>query len=227
MAKLLLVSKNTDDWRELQQRFSRSGSTVVISDDESGVLDEAEKNKIDILLVDIENLQSLSFDSDLWEDVRYLKESRRLPVLILVPRDLVDRVDSRQEINDFILKPLDLNELEVRIKRMLKRPSAVDSDKVIQCGDLVIDPVQCEVWVAGNPVELTFKEFELLKFLASNKGRVYKREALLNEVWGFDYYGGDRTVDVHIRRLRSKIEDAEHSFIDTVRNIGYKFKNGG
>ena len=73
-------------------------------------------------------------------------------------------------------------------------------------------------------IELTFKEYELLKFLASHQGRVYTREALLNKVWGYDYYGGDRTVDVHIRRLRSKIEDAKHTFIETVRNIGYRFK---
>jgi DNA-binding response OmpR family regulator len=73
-------------------------------------------------------------------------------------------------------------------------------------------------------VTLTFKEFELLRFLASNMGRVFTREALLNEVWGYEYYGGDRTVDVHIRRLRSKLEDPAHTFIETVRNIGYKFK---
>jgi two-component system alkaline phosphatase synthesis response regulator PhoP len=73
-------------------------------------------------------------------------------------------------------------------------------------------------------VELTFKEYELIKLLASHPGRVYTREAILNKVWSMDYYGGDRTVDVHVRRLRSKIEDATHTFIDTVRNIGYRFK---
>ena len=71
---------------------------------------------------------------------------------------------------------------------------------------------------------LTFKEYELLKFLARTSGRVFTREALLNRVWGYDYYGGDRTVDVHIRRLRSKIEDSSHTFIETVRNIGYRFR---
>ena len=76
----------------------------------------------------------------------------------------------------------------------------------------------------GRIVELTFKEYELLKLLASNSGRVYSREALLDQIWGYDYYGGDRTVDVHVRRLRSKIEDSTHTFIETVRNIGYRFK---
>jgi two-component system alkaline phosphatase synthesis response regulator PhoP len=73
-------------------------------------------------------------------------------------------------------------------------------------------------------VSLTFKEYELLKFLSSNKGRVFSRNDLLNEVWGYEYYGGDRTVDVHVTRLRNKIEGTGHSFIETVRNIGYKFK---
>ena len=89
----------------------------------------------------------------------------------------------------------------------------------------MIDLARCEVSVNDEPVLLTFKEYELLKFLASNKDRVFTRESLLNKVWGYDYYGGDRTVDVHIRRLRSKIEDSTHTFIETVRNVGYKFRD--
>ena len=99
----------------------------------------------------------------------------------------------------------------------------MESEDIIRCGDLVIDSVKCEVSLSGKPIILTFKEYQLLKFLASNKGKVFTREALLNKVWGWDYYGGDRTVDVHIRRLRSKIEDINHSFIETIRNIGYRF----
>jgi DNA-binding response OmpR family regulator len=88
----------------------------------------------------------------------------------------------------------------------------------------LIDLARCEVTLEGRIVELTFKEYELLKLLAANSGRVYSREVLLDQVWGYDYYGGDRTVDVHVRRLRSKIEDSTHTFIETVRNIGYRFK---
>jgi two-component system alkaline phosphatase synthesis response regulator PhoP len=87
----------------------------------------------------------------------------------------------------------------------------------------VIDSGKCEVLLGGKAIVLTFKEYQLLKFLAANKGKAFTREALLNKVWGWDYYGGDRTVDVHIRRLRSKIEDMNHSFIETIRNIGYRF----
>jgi DNA-binding response OmpR family regulator len=87
---------------------------------------------------------------------------------------------------------------------------------------LVIDPDTCEVTVEGRKADLTYKEYELLKLLASNKGHVFTREALLDKIWGYDYYGGDRTVDVHVRRLRSKIEQS-NTYIETVRNIGYKF----
>ncbi len=94
----------------------------------------------------------------------------------------------------------------------------------IRQGSLVIDTARCEVTVSGRPVMLTFKEYELLKFLAANTGRVFTRETLLDRVWGHDYFGGDRTVDVHVRRLRSKLEHAGHTFIDTVRNVGYAFR---
>ena len=97
------------------------------------------------------------------------------------------------------------------------------SKEIIRCGDLVIDLAKCEVSIGDKIVILTFKEYQLLQFLSSNQGKVFTREALLNKVWGYEYYGGDRTVDVHIRRLRSKIEDSSHTFIETVRNIGYKF----
>lgn len=94
----------------------------------------------------------------------------------------------------------------------------------IRCGGLLIDSTRCEVSLCGKPVILTFKEYQLLKFLANSKGKVFTRDVLLHKVWGWDNYGGDRTVDVHIRRLRGKIEDSTHAFIETVRNIGYKLR---
>ena len=108
---------------------------------------------------------------------------------------------------------------------MLKTGSKKDSN-LIKCGDLVIDLAKYEATLSNKAVMLTFKEYELLKFLAGNPGRVFTREALLNRVWGYDYYGGDRTVDVHVRRLRSKIGGLGQDFIETVRNIGYRFVEG-
>ncbi|MBI2857252.1 MAG: winged helix-turn-helix transcriptional regulator, partial [Chloroflexi bacterium] len=99
-------------------------------------------------------------------------------------------------------------------------------ETLITRGDLTIDSADYEVRLGGRRVDLTYREYQLLKYLASSPGRVLTRESLLANVWGADYYGGDRTLDVHIRRLRSKLEDASHVFIETVRNVGYKFKNG-
>ena len=94
---------------------------------------------------------------------------------------------------------------------------------MIQRGKLSIDVSKYEVRIGEKKIDLTFTEFELLKFLCGNPGTVFTREVLLNKVWGYEYYGGTRTVDVHIRRLRSKIEGKSSTFIETVRNIGYKF----
>jgi two-component system alkaline phosphatase synthesis response regulator PhoP len=119
--------------------------------------------------------------------------------------------------------PWRLGELWLRIARLLDRRGPAPAVPLISAGDLVIDPERYDVYVANKAVLLTFKEYELLKLLASNPGRVYSREALLEQVWGYQYFGGTRTVDVHVRRLRSKIEDATHTFIDTVWNVGYRF----
>jgi two-component system, OmpR family, alkaline phosphatase synthesis response regulator PhoP len=97
-------------------------------------------------------------------------------------------------------------------------------NKLIIQGDLVIDLLKYEVRQAGRLIILTLKEYELLCLLASNPGRVFSRETLLNKIWGYNYYGGARTVDVHITRLRNKLKDGDNYFIDTVRGVGYKFK---
>jgi two-component system alkaline phosphatase synthesis response regulator PhoP len=125
--------------------------------------------------------------------------------------------------DDFLIWPCDKRELILRINRLLKKAPGVKSCDQIICNDLVIDLTTCEVMVTGTKAELTYKEYELLKLMAGNKGRVFTRQTLLDRIWGFDYFGGDRTVDVHVRRLRSKIENSDRTYIETVRNIGYKF----
>jgi DNA-binding response OmpR family regulator len=156
---------------------------------------------------------------------RTLKVERKLPLIALLSKTIM--AASADELNklpcdDFQIEPYERAELLLRVHRLIgdERPA----EEQLVAGDLVVNTAQAEVFLNGRPVELTFREYELLKFLASHPGRMYTRDALLNHVWGYDYFGGDRTVDVHIRRLRSKIEDAEHSFIDTVRNMGYRFR---
>jgi DNA-binding response OmpR family regulator len=128
--------------------------------------------------------------------------------------------------DDFALWPATAAEILLRVRAILRRRANVDSEHILRCGDLLLDLANYKVTLDGRPVELTFKEYELLRFLASNRDKVFTREALLNRVWGYDYFGGARTVDVHIRRLRSKIEDRGHAFIETIRNVGYRFHEG-
>jgi len=167
---------------------------------------------------------SLPYDSA-EELCRVLKLERRLPLIALVSREiLASHGDSLKILpcDDFLIEPYEHREMLLRIRK-LKGEEQSSSDEQLVCGDLLINITQAEVFLNGRLLELTYREYELLRFLASNPGRLYSRDALLNHVWGYDYFGGDRTVDVHIRRLRSKIEDPEHSFIDTVRNMGYRF----
>ena len=112
----------------------------------------------------------------------------------------------------------------MRVKQAV-RVSGPSGAQVLSIGELTIDLERYDVSVAGRRVALTYKEFQLLVLLASNPGRVYTREALLSQVWGYDYLGGTRTVDVHVRRLRSKVESPGRAFVETIWNVGYRFKS--
>jgi len=144
--------------------------------------------------------------------------------IVLMSPAQVKSLDSTLPVDDFLLWPSTTAELVARLRRARWRRSGVDSDNAVRCGDLVMDISSYRVFLSGHPIDLTYKEYELLRFLATHPDRVFTREALLNHVWGYEFYGGARTVDVHVRRLRSKLEDADHSFIETVRNVGYRFK---
>jgi DNA-binding response OmpR family regulator len=158
--------------------------------------------------------------------INRLKKKSALPVLAITNKEDMKSLMTLNRIDDFVIAPYQTDELILRIKRLLQKVKNIESGDLFKCDGLTIDLVKYEVTLENRVIELTFKEYELLLYLASNRGRVFTREALLNKVWGFDYFGGDRTVDVHIRRLRSKIEDSDHTFIETVRNIGYRFKKG-
>ena len=145
------------------------------------------------------------------------------PVIAAISWSLLRNPETKISADDVIVVPWRRGELLLRIARLLSRKAHHQAPDVIRGGDLIIDPERYDVFVGERPVLLTFKEYELLKLLASNPGRVYSREALLEQVWGYHYFGGTRTVDVHVRRLRSKIEDSSHTFIDTVWNVGYRF----
>ena len=146
-----------------------------------------------------------------------------LPAVALVSEERIHEMASVEGIDDFVVAPASRVEVAVRVERVLAARRRPEGPDVIRAGDLVVNPAAYEVTLKGRRVPLRFKEYELLRLLAANPGRVYTREALLSQVWGYDYLGGTRTVDVHVRRLRSKIEDAERSYIETVWNVGYRF----
>jgi DNA-binding response OmpR family regulator len=161
------------------------------------------------------------------DETRRLLESparpARLPLLLLMRVEQVGMADPTWPADDFIVLPAAAEELALRLRRAVWRKTGIDAASALRSGDLLVDLANYKVFVAEQPVNLTFKEFELLRFLMTNRGKVFTREALLNRVWGYEYYGGARTVDVHIRRLRSKIETGATIYIETVRNVGYRF----
>jgi DNA-binding response OmpR family regulator len=173
----------------------------------------------DLIMLEIRSKGS----SSTAELLQKIRKGRQLPVIALMDRRVIDSPNiSLEAIDDFVVLPSDVGEIALRIKQLLGKAD-IESDEVIRCGDLVIDLAKYEVYIGARRIELTFKEYELLRFLASHPRRVYTRDTLLNRVWGYDYFGGDRTVDVHIRRLRSKLEGLGDNYIETVRNIGYRF----
>lgn len=147
------------------------------------------------------------------------------PVLLVVRDSSLATLSADWGIRDFVLDSADPNELDARIRLCLSRGAPV-TDNSVQTVGLIIDVESFSAKINGRTLDLTFKEFELLRYLVDNPGRVFSREQLLSEVWGFDYFGGTRTVDVHIRRLRSKLGELE-SLIGTVRNVGYRLNRPG
>jgi DNA-binding response OmpR family regulator len=225
LKRILIVASNAVGARELDSGLTQMGFACLTVNNADIAMDTVRKETLDMVLVDADGLSTSSWSSLKTKQLPKIKSAVHLPVIVLMPTGILDGVDSDFQLDDFIVRPFNLSELVVRIRRILNRTNNDGNQDSVRGGDLMIDVAKCEVSVNGRLVVLTFKEYELLKFLMRHKGKVFTREALLNEVWGYDYYGGDRTVDVHIRRLRSKIEDANHTFIDTVRNIGYKFSD--
>jgi DNA-binding response OmpR family regulator len=145
-------------------------------------------------------------------------------VLLLVERHQVSELALREGmVDDFAVSPFDRTELAVRLQHLLARHGQVSDHSRINIGPLMLDTDTYQAQLDGNPMDLTYMEYELLKFLASHPGKVFSRETLLSRVWGYEYYGGARTVDVHIRRLRAKLGESHESLIQTVRSVGYKF----
>lgn len=146
------------------------------------------------------------------------------PLLLLVSGAQLDDLALRDDLfDDFCLTPFHPRELEARLRHLLHATGAEKGPEVVEYGPLVLNLETYEAALSGTPIDLTYMEYELLSFLASNPGKVFTRETLLSRVWGYDYYGGARTVDVHVRRLRAKLGEEHAGLIQTVRSVGYRF----
>jgi DNA-binding response OmpR family regulator len=220
MFRVLIVADGSERVRELSLGLAEKGFLCSIASPEDGRLKDVGTLSADLVVIAVDGAAP---GSEMRNLPQRLKDQTRLPVVTLLSNESLDVLDSAVDVDDFVMEPWNANEVIARVRRILQRKPNEDNKDLICCGDVAIDVAKCEVAFRGRLVELTFKEYELLRFLVNSRGRVFSREALLNSVWGYDYYGGDRTVDVHIRRLRSKLDESD--CIETVRNIGYRFRD--
>ncbi|MDQ4005460.1 MAG: response regulator transcription factor [Actinomycetota bacterium] len=144
-----------------------------------------------------------------------------LPVLAVLNRSVLDRFSWAELADEVVFPEVSESELRLRVA-MLQRRRGETGEGVLRLGGVAINVETYQITLAGRPLDLTYKEFELLRFLAENPGRVFSRAKLLQEVWGYDFYGGTRTVDVHVRRLRAKLGPEQEQLIETVRGVGYR-----
>jgi len=161
-----------------------------------------------------------------WAVCRALRkrDGAPVPLLMLVTGAQLDELTLRDDLfDDFCLLPFHPRELEARLRHLVAHETVVIRPEVVDYGGLVLNLETYQASIESRPLDLTFMEYELLKFLTQNPGRVFTREILLSRVWGYDYYGGARTVDVHIRRLRAKLGEEHANLIQTVRSVGYRF----
>ena len=147
-----------------------------------------------------------------------------VPVLVLIGGSHLDELELRDDLfDDFCVDPFHPRELEARLRHVFWSSGESTAPELVEYGGLILNLETYQAAVDGTPIDLTYMEYELLKFLAQHPGKVFTRETLLSRVWGYEYYGGARTVDVHIRRLRSKLGEEHANLIATVRSVGYRF----
>ncbi len=228
-SKVLVVEDDQTLSGVLKYNLSKEGYVVVSAFDGAQALDVARSEKPDIILLDL-MLPKL----DGLEVCRILRNESSVPILMLTAKnDEIDRVVGLElGADDYIAKPFSVRELMARVHAMLRRRQIINESlffgigPIIKTKSITMDETRRTVLLKGEPVNLTHKEFDLLVFLVKNAGQVFKREQLLDKVWGFDFAGDTRTVDVHISWLRQKIEDdPKHPRrLVTLRGVGYKFE---
>lgn len=225
MSKVLIVEDDLNLLEALKYNLLKEGHEVVISTDGVQALETARKEKPDLILLDIMLPKMSGF-----EVCRILRKEMSVPIIMLTARD--DEVDKVVGLDlgadDYVTKPFSIRELLARVRALLRRSDTQGQnlEPLLKFGDIEVDISHHVISRAGIALNVTPKEFELLAFLARNKSLVFSRDQLLEKVWGYDYSGDTRTVDVHVRWLREKIEVSpdEPRHLITVRGVGYKLK---
>ena len=225
MSTILLVEDDPTLSETLRYNLEREGYTVLLATDGVTGLEYARRDHPDMIVLDI-MLPRL----DGFSVCRILRKESAVPILMLTARqDEVDRIAGLElGADDYVGKPFSLGELLARVRAILRRADRrPDGDReVLDAGALRVDTGSRRVWRAGGEVNLSQKEFDLLTCLVRNRGMALSRDVLLERVWGFDFLGDSRTVDVHIRWLREKVEPdpGKPVYIQTVRGVGYRFE---
>jgi DNA-binding response OmpR family regulator len=220
--KLLVVDDEPTILETVEIKFRREGYTTFTADSAEEGMRLFRRVKPDLVILDIMLPQRSGFDF-----CRAVRKESSTPILIVSARaGEEDRIKGLElGADDYVVKPFNLAELAARVKAILRRSTGEPVREVIERGNLRIDPRSHEAWLGSDSLTLSPKEFALLYFLASNPGHVFSRETLLDRVWGRDAFVSARTVDVHVRWLRTRIEPTpdEPTRILTVRGVGYKF----
>ncbi len=222
--KVLIVDDDTNIAELLRLYLEKDGFETVIAHDGEEAIVKFNLNDPDLILLDI-MLPKL----DGWQVCRTIRKSSQVPIIMLTAKgETFDKILGLDlGADDYVTKPFDSKEVVARVRAVLRRSSSddVEAEKIVKYDKLTVNLTNYEMIVDGKSVDTPPKELELIFHLASNPNRVYSRDQLLDEVWGFEYYGDSRTVDVHVKRLREKLEGVSDKWsIKTVWSVGYKFE---
>ncbi|EOU1218194.1 response regulator transcription factor [Clostridium perfringens] len=224
--KKVLIVDDEEHIRELIKfNLKKEGYDIEVAVNGTEALNIIREIKFDLILLD---LMLPEIDGlEVCKEIRRNEETSDIPVMMITAKgEEFDKVLGLElGADDYITKPFSIRELMARVKALLRRSNVKKEENIIKFGDVVVNFKTREVTKGTQNVELTLKEFELLKLLIKNKGNILTRELLLDKIWGYEYIGETRTVDVHIRHLRKKIEsdDKNPQYIQTIRGVGYKF----
>ena len=223
MPKKILIVEDEANIRELLRLYlEREGYTVLEAENGVEGIKKWKSDKPDMLLLDV-----MMPVMDGWEVCREIRAESDVPIIMLTAKgETADRVSGLEMgADDYIVKPLEMPEVIARVRAVFRRIAPDDAPEKLSFDNLVIDKQAYDLVIKGKRVDAPPKEIELLYFLASSPNRVFTRAQLLDEVWGFDYFGDTRTVDVHVKRLREKLEGVSDKWeLKTVWGIGYKFE---